>query len=341
MNNIKKHLLTISLFLLFVSPTFCLATEAKIESVFYMSNLREKEGIASLKKNAEKIDILAPQFYAISNKLKLTGGLDANLKNVIKQKKVKKVMPLVANQGFKQSIMHNLLTSPKAQDEIIKALVKEALKQKYIGWQFDFENISYKDKDLYSSFIEKTAKSFKKNKLILSIAAVSRYTDYEDTSFYRNWSGAFDYERISKAVDFISLMTYDDPESKGPVASTPYVNKVLEYVKDKIPAEKLSFGIPLYYWGWSLEPLKKIRFNGTYQMVLDRQSKYKNEVGFDESLGTAWISYLYQDKWYKIWYEDKKSFDIRLDIIKQNKLRGFSAWVLGSEDSNIWESLSK
>ena len=248
-------------------------------------------------------------------------------------------MPLVANAGFSQSIMHNLLVSNSAQDGVVKSLVAEAKKEKYIGWQFDFENISYKDKDLFSAFVEKTGLAMKKNNLIFSVAAVSRSVDYEDTDNFKNWSGAFDYARIAKAVDFVSLMTYDDPNSVGPVASLPFVNKVLAYVKNKIPPEKLSLGIPLYYWGWSANPAKKITSSGSYQRLLNISSNFNHDIGFDQVLGASWLSYFWENNQYLIWFQDKQSIQSRLDIIKQNKFRGFSAWVLGVEDPGIWGAL--
>jgi len=326
---------------LFTLPLFCSARE----NIFYMSQLREKEGIISLKNNSEKIDIIAPQFYAVSAKLGLTGGLSSELKKTIRQAQLKnknlKVMPLVANAGFKQSIIHSLLVSPKQQDAIINGLVYLAKKNSYIGWQFDFENISYLDKDLFSAFVEKTAKALHKNNLILSVAVVSRSVDYEDTDAFKNWGGVFDYARLAKAVDFISLMTYDDPESVGPVASLPFINKVLNYVKDKIPSEKLSLGIPLYYWGWSTEPFKKITTSGTYSRLLGIISNFSHSINFDASLGAACLTYNWQNKQYQLWYQDKQGFESRTDIIKQNNFRGFSAWVLGVEDPEIWTALNK
>jgi hypothetical protein len=47
-----------------------LVGQKNIENIFYMSELKEKEGIASLLENAGKIDILAPQFYGVSPELK-------------------------------------------------------------------------------------------------------------------------------------------------------------------------------------------------------------------------------------------------------------------------------
>ena len=316
------------------------AEQSNPEKIFYMSRLREKEGIESLKNYTDKIDIIAPQFYEVSADLKLNGGIDPELQGIVRQKGLK-VMPLVANTGFKQNVIHNLLLSEAAQNEVVDSLVAEAKKENYIGWQFDFENISYLDKNLYSAFVEKAAESMHKNGLILSVAAVSRSADYENSDMFKNWSGVFDYARIAKAVDFVSLMTYDDPKSVGPVASLPFIDDVLAYVAGKIPPEKLSLGIPLYNWGWSTDPLKKITADGTYDGLLYIKGNFEHDLGFDEALGSAWLSYLWEDKQYKIWYQDKRGFEKKLDIIKQKSFRGFSAWVLGVEDPEIWSVLNE
>jgi len=337
MNSCNKYFLFFILFAFITAPFLCLA--ASTEKIFYMSQGKEKEGIVSLQKNADKIDILAPQFYGISAQLKLSGDLDAQLRKIISQKKIK-VMPLVVNAGFKQDVIHNFLTSATAQDAVIKSLVYIAKKDGYIGWQFDFENISYLDKDLYSSFVEKAAQSLHSNGLILSVAAVTRSVDYEDTDAFKNWGGAFDYARLAKATDFISLMTYDDPNSVGPVASLPFINSVLNYVKDKIPPEKLSLGIPLYYWGWNVSTGKKVVASGTFSRLLTIMSNFRYNLGFSADLGAAWVSYLWQNQQYNIWYQNGQSFQNKLDIISQNNLRGFSAWVLGVEDPEIWSALS-
>lgn len=322
----------------FLLPSVIFAKEDGFEKIFYMSQGKEKEAIASIKKNADKIDILAPQFFAVTADLKIVGKLDSQLKEIISQKKMK-VMPLIVNADFKQSVIHNLLLSPKAQDDVITGLVYIAKKNNYIGWQFDFENISYLDKDLYSAFVEKTAKALHKNGLIFSVAAVSRSADYEDTNAFKNWGGVFDYARIAKAVDFISLMTYDDPNSVGPVASLPFINGVLAYVKDKIPASKLSLGIPLYYWGWRTQPFQKITASGTYNRLLTIMSNFRHWLGYSQALGASWMTYFWEGKQYTLWYQSEQSFDNKLDIIGQNGFRGFSAWVLGIEDPAVWKAI--
>ncbi len=341
------NILIACVFALFSLPVGALAeadlpAEFNPEGVFYLARYNAAAGVESVEQNWQKIDILAPQMHTVTfsgNTAWIKGGFGPNLKKAIKNYNLK-VMPLIANANFNQSLMRKLLTSPTQQDRVITGLIYLAKRDKYIGWQFDFENINYKDKDLYSAFVEKTYKAFQKNNLILSVAAITRTVDFEDTNAFKNWGGVYDYQALAENSDFISLMAYDDPQSKGPSASLEYVNKILAYVKNKIPAEKLSLGIPLYYWKWNADTNKKVG-SGFFNNVLAITSKYLHTINFDESLGVSCLSYSYNNKNYKIWFENQKSFQTKLDIIKQNNFRGFSAWLLGGEDPAIWTALSK
>jgi len=319
-----------------IAPCFSFAYTP--EKIFYMSKEKEKEGIESLKQNASKIDIVAPQFYLISTDLNISGSVSQDIKNIAKEKKIK-IMPLVMNSKFMQGIMHDLLASKTAQKRVIDFMVKEAKANNFIGWQFDFENINYKDRGRYSQFIEKTAESFHKNNLILSVAVVVRNNDFEDNDFYKNWSGVFDYKRIAKVCDFVSIMTYDDPESKGPVASLDFINESLTYLKYKISAEKLSLGIPLYYWEWALNPLVKITRDGTNENLDFIKETFNSFSVFFKEMGSAALIYFDKSQARVVWHEDEKSFISKLDIAEKNNFRGFSAWVLGIEDPKIWGGL--
>lgn len=319
------------------SPFFCHAQDYNLEKIFYLPKYNAVAGVESLEKNYAKIDILAPQMHVVEANFLISGKFGPKLTQAIKDHNLK-VMPLVANANFNQNIMHKLLTSSLGQDLVIKQLVLLAKINNYIGWQYDFENISYLDKDLFSAFVEKTNKVFKENNLVFSVVAVPRTTDFEDTNAFKNWSGVYDYKKIAENSDFVSLMVYDDPNSVGPVASLAFVNQMLAYVKDKIPANKLSLGVPLYYWKWRDGDIKKLG-SGLYKSIATIQQNYAYAMGFDQNLGVSWLSYFYKNKLYKIWFEDAKSLTAKLDIVKSNNFRGFSAWLLGGEDPKIWDLL--
>ena len=44
---------------------------------------------------------------------------------------------------------------------------------------------------------------------------------------------------------------------------------------------------------------------------------------------------------YEIWLEDEKSLEMKLELMKQNKLAGTAAWALGLEDPNVWQLILK
>ena len=322
-----------------LSPATTFGQEIPLEKIFYLAPYNIVKGVESLQQNWQNIDIVAPQYYTITSKLYLQGKLPTELKQVIAEHNLK-VMPLIANANFSQKTIHDLLVLPNVQNTFANTLVAIAKKDDYIGWQFDFENISYKDKDLFTAFVQRVYPVLKKNNLIFSVAAVPRTSDFEDTNAFKNWGGAYDYEAIANSTDFVSLMTYDDDKSVGPPASVAYVNNVLAYVKDKIPPAKLSLGIPLYYWKWSVEKDKRVG-TGYYSNVTAIINKYKCDIGFDAALGVPWLTYFFNNSQYKVWYENVDSFQQKVKIVKDNNFRGFSAWLLGGEDPAIWSQLNK
>jgi spore germination protein YaaH len=40
-----------------------------------------------------------------------------------------------------------------------------------------------------------------------------------------------------------------------------------------------------------------------------------------------------------MWLEDARAFMAKLELVREHKLRGFSVWLLGSEDPATWTSL--
>jgi spore germination protein len=66
---------------------------------------------------------------------------------------------------------------------------------------------------------------------------------------------------------------------------------------------------------------------------------FRYVLNFDQSLGVSCLSYSHNKKNYKVWFEDKQSLQAKLDVIKNNNFRGFSAWLIGGEDPDIWKIL--
>jgi spore germination protein YaaH len=41
------------------------------------------------------------------------------------------------------------------------------------------------------------------------------------------------------------------------------------------------------------------------------------------------------------WIEDAQAFMTKLELVRQHGLRGYSVWLLGTEDPRIWERLPR
>lgn len=317
-------------------PTFAHASE----NIFYY--YPTKSAYASVKKNYKKIDIIAPQIYTVGYDLKLGKAESEDILELADKKKID-VMPLVVNANFNQPLMSQILASTTAQDAIIADLVEEAKDRDFIGWQFDFENINHVDRDLYTAFVKRTHEVFKKEKLTLSVAVIPRTTPYDPNSTYQDWSSGYSIGDVAKVSDFVSIMSYDDPKSKGPVASIDYVNKALAFTLKDTPAEKISLGIPLYCWQWQSGIDGKIA-SVVYDTAYGTQKKYKKN-GVKKSYSKeheAELFYFIKDHGIPnfIWCDNEKSVKAKLGVIKKEGLRGLSAWAIGQESKKIWNVLN-
>lgn len=317
-------------------PTLVQAKSSSENIFYYFPNTN---GYTSLKENYRDIDIFAPQIYTVGYDLKL-GDAESEDALEFARKKRMDVMPLVVQSNFNKALMTRLLSDTKAQEELIDNLIKEAKDRKFIGWQFDFENINYLDRDAYVDFVERASKEFKKKRLDFSVAVIPSTVPFDPYALTQDWSSGYDIEAIGEHVDFISLMSYDDPRSVGPVSSVLYLDKVINETLEKIDADKISLGIPMYCWQWEFGNPKKIA-NVSYPISAGTVEKYKNTFSLSlySDLHEAEIFIFLKDKLNIIWCDNVQSLEAKLEIIDDYGLRGFSAWALGQEDARIWKEL--
>lgn len=292
------------------------------------------------------IDIFAPQNYMIDKNGFLIGTLEPDLREFAQKNKIK-VMPLLTNGSFHATTSKIFLDDPVMQDILIKNLIHEAKDFGYWGWQIDFEQMELAYRDRFSEFIERAYKEFQKNNLQLSVAVIAQISENPDDYPNNLWQriiGVYDYARLASSTDFISLMSYDDPYSKGPVTGWSWLNKVLDFSLTKVPKEKLSIGFGLYYWQWRDLDGKRVGIGGN-EGIDNALKKYKSTVTYHYSVEEQ-APYFHYWNWnlgkgYTIWYENAKSITQKVALINKYQLHGFSAWALGLELPSIYTVIKK
>ncbi|MGO8793305.1 MAG: glycosyl hydrolase family 18 protein [Candidatus Sulfotelmatobacter sp.] len=321
---------------------------AQPKALFYMTE--NPDSVRSFIEHADKIDIIVPAWYHVDGNGLMWGGPNPQVLEVAAQRHVP-VMPIVASMV--QGDLHKLFTTPEARTAFITALLGECKKNGYSGFQIDFENIKWTDRDLLSSLVADTAGALHKAGFQLSIATVPNAPGAPGIGgyshwIYANWRGGYDLKALAQSVDLICLMTYDQNTrwtAPGPVAGFPWTVQQLEYALQSVPKEKLSLGIPIYGYHWFAgEPGLDDKPNPTAEYIGQKEidqylAAYHPHLEWDSFDRTAWF-YFYKDdtrEW--VFYTDKRGFQERLNLAREHNLQGFCSWVLGTEDPEVWTLL--
>jgi spore germination protein YaaH len=329
-------------------------------ALFYMTN--EPKSIRDFFAHSSQIDLLVPTWYEVDENGLVVGEPEPAVLTQALSEKLQ-VMPIVAL--FNKRSFHLLAASAKAQAEMNAALIRECKLHHYAGFQFDFENIDWTDRDALSALVAASAAELHRAGFQLTIATVPNAPGYPtgegfDKWIYTDWRGAYDLAAISKVVDVVCLMTYDQNTrwtTPGPVAGWQWTVDNMKYALQVVPKEKLSLGIPLYGYHWYTgapiitpaaregeSPTEKPNPGADYigqpdAMLLAHD--WNGKIQWDDVDHTAWF-YFYRDQMREwIFFTDLRAFRDRYELVQQNKLEGFCSWVLGEEDPAIWTFLPR
>jgi len=184
----------------------------------------------------------------------------SSLEPFIKAAHKKKVKVLFSiGGGSKQAQYHTLLQDDQ-RGMLIEKLVALTLKHDIDGIDVDLEGSDIDEN--YESFVVELAQALRShNKLIT--AAIAVY--YKDKLT----------DRVLSQYDFVNVMSYDRtgpwrPEKPGPHSLYSHAVEDLEYFGTvrKIPADKMTLGVPFYGYGYGPE-LTSEAISMSYQKITD------------------------------------------------------------------------
>ncbi|MDY3973933.1 MAG: glycosyl hydrolase family 18 protein [Veillonella caviae] len=205
------------------------------------------------------------------------------------------VWPLVTNT-FKPDFTSKILKDETKWSAIGRDMVLYALAYGYEGYNFDFENVYYKDKKQLTKFVTYLA-DLLHNYNIKSSVDITGYSDSE------NWSMVYDRKAFGEAVDYVVLMAYDETwassTTAGPVASYPWVRQNVEALLKEVPSEKVILGVPYYMRSWTskieVDAKGKVKISETKGKTLPMgeaealKEKYKQRVTWNDKLKTNYV----------------------------------------------------
>jgi spore germination protein len=347
----RRHGAVLAL-LLAVALVPATADAQAMERLFYYTD--NEQAFASFRDNIDRIDIVAPHAYSVNADGVVWGEIDARVLRLAREHGVR-VMPYINQPGFDQEMLTELLADAAARRRAIDWLLEECRRHDLYGIQFDFENISIRDRDAYTRFYREAAEALHAEGYRISMAVVHRPGEFPGPSRYhawlfRNWRAGYDLEAIGRIGDFVTVMTYSQHTRRtppGPNASVPWDRDVIEYFTRFIPAEKLSLGIPTtsQHWYTSQEDRITPEMARSYSQTLTWQraqaiiERNDAEVHWSERHQVPYAFFDRGGTFEWIFLEDARSFRAKLGLVGEYGLRGFSVWVIGTEDPGIWDAL--
>ncbi len=244
---------------------------------------------------------------------------------------------------------YEFLSSTSKRENLINALIADALQVGVDGINVDFEKINTDCGEHFIQFIRELSVRCRQNSLVLSV----------DNYPPKNYNEHYDLKEQGIVADYVVIMGYDEyysgsPEA-GPVSSYNYVKEGIEGTLEKVPAEKVISGIPFYTRLWSETPKTEEELAeeaGTdaadYPMNVEsenlgmeaaaaRVASAGVEATWDEETKSDYATWEEEDTTYEIWLENADSIEPKLQLMKDNGLAGSAAWALGQEDPEIWQ----
>jgi hypothetical protein len=189
--------------------------------------------------------------------------------------------------------------------------------------------------------------------MLTSVTVPARTSDTDP-----NW-WVYDYGALARYTDRFRVMTYDyhwSGGSAGPVAPRSWVDRVVGYAVTRVPAGRLSFGLPSYGYDWYVGTVKG-RCGSSAKATVPRTSaqmaRFAASLGIKPSWSAAQTSrtFSYRQRYGTgrsacvvrrvAWYDDARSFRAKLPLVAKYHLRGVAIWALGSETPVMWRTMHR
>lgn len=337
----------------FQEPKFThILKEEKINMAWHqVTNADANSQVANVLQTTKGVNVLSPTwFYLNDNKGNIKSLASSSYVSYCHQNGIE-VWALFSNLENPDVDTTAVLTHTSTRDYLTNQIISAAIEYDLDGVNLDFEELSGSVGDAYIQFIRELSIKCKNNGIILS---VDNYVPSSYTAFYN---------RAEQAVfaDYVIVMAYDEHyngSEEGSVASIGFVTEGVEATMKEVPAEQLIIGMPFYTRVWECIPKTEevseleeasedyVPYTVESSAVGMREAENRISINeaekvWSEADGQYYAEYVNGGNTYKIWLEDEKSMELRLQLMKEKKVAGAAFWKLGLEKSSIWDVIIK
>ena len=291
------------------------------------------EGIDTAIEGTKGMNVISPTWFTVGdNSGNISSIASAEYVNKAHEKGIR--VWILADNFLEGVDLLNILSHSSMRGNLINQLVDSTLAVGADGINIDFENLPVEIGPHFAQFIRELALKCHQNSLVLS---VDNYVPKEYTEFYhREVQGQF--------ADYVIIMGYDEhfagSAEAGSVASFDYVRDGIENTLLDVNAAQVINAIPFYTRIWhegaSLD---------SEAVGMSEAERYVNSMGgnvvWDEKCAQNYSEFKDSDgRNCKVWLEDEKSIEVKLNLMASNNLGGVACWKLGLEKPEVWDVIA-
>lgn len=237
--------------------------------------------------------------------------------------------PFDTSGRFNNYLVSVVSNNMEAQANLIDQLLTTVRDKGYAGIDIDFEYILAEDREAFAAFVTNVRMAANAEGYSVSVALAPKTADDQPGLLYEGK----DYALLGEAANSVLLMTYEWGYTYGPPMAVAPINKVrevVEYALTRIPAEKISLGIPNYGYNWALPYQRGVTRATTIGNVEAVQIAihYGVPIQFDELAMSPFFRYRQNGTEHEVWFEDVRSMQEKFSLVKQYGLRGMGYWQI-------------
>ena len=253
-----------------------------------------------------------------------------------KKYNVKPVMVITNSKekgGFSPSLARKIISNNEVTNNLFNNILSIIKSKGYYGLNIDFEYVYEKDKDLFINFIKKAADFFED--YYLSISLAPKTSSSQKGLLYE----AHDYEKLSKYVNHVILMTYEWGYTYGPslpVAPFNKVQDVLEYATSVIDKNKIIMGLPNYGYDFKIPYIENQKAKSiTNPKAIPLAFNNHAQIVHDNVTKTPSFKYKENNQLHEVQFDDPYSIENKLSLIDDLDIAGASIWTASSKCNYI------
>lgn len=237
--------------------------------------------------------------------------------------------------SFSNVLASQLFNDPAARAKLIEDIVRTMEEKGYEELNIDFEFVLPEDRDVFVTFTREAAEAVRAKGWRSSVDLAPKTSRNQPGLLYE----AHDYAALAEPVDRVLLMAYEWGYKFGPpmaVAPLNQVRRVVEYALTEIPAEKIWLGIPNYGYDWPLPYGRGVTVARTIGNVEAVNIAWdgRAQIYYNEEAQSPYFVYTRNGVAHEVWFEDLRSWQAKLNLVKEYGLSGIGIWQL----NQLWRA---